>query len=389
MVINLVVNSTRRIRYCFAESGQWLDEDRPLSFQPRPTIEEVDLFLSEQSDIPSQIGAYSPIAGICAIPPGTSWQTGPDRYYFKSDTRSYAANPTTLDSTLRYAQKLINRLHSGTAVGVDISGGLDSSIVIELLTRWNIPVALVGMRSDRYEFRTEREVQNYYAQRASNLRLYSGEDVPAFSRLDEVPPHPFPTINSLNFAHAMKKVELCEDMGITTLLNGDAGDRLLSFSPPVLNSFGRAPGNWAYWNLAQSIWIDQYLFQPNGLRYISAFAAGRIPTLILQLRSGLDEDRMKLWARRKLKAYLPDLLTNYAYKAFHDGWIIDGIMAAGAVIRKISEVAFNVVPHAELTPDSMEESAIRFRKLDSQQRQRFLLRLSFVTWLYSNQKYLL
>lgn len=383
---NLVANHSRLIRYCYADSGQWLEEIDLKEFKPCPTVEEVELFLSDHSDIPCERGSYAPISGICAIPPKTSWRTARDRYDFVADLRSYAAKPTTLDRTLNYVRKFVSRLQHNELVGVELSGGLDTSIIIEFLMRWHVPIALVGMRSDRYEFRTERVVQEYFEKRSSKVGFYSDEEVPAFSRLDEVPPHPFPTINSLNFAQAQRRVELCRQMGITTLLNGDAGDRLLSFAPPEWKSFGRTPANWAFWNLAQSIWANQYFFQPNGIDYVSGFAMGAIPAHILQLRAGLYEDRMKLWARRQLSPYLPDILTNYAYKAFHDGWIIDGIMAARPVIRKISEVAFDVVHHSELVPKRMEEAASAFRNLQPQQRQRFLLRLSLATWLYSNYK---
>jgi hypothetical protein len=216
--------------------------------------------------------------------------------------------------------------------------------------------------------------------------MYSGKDIPAFYKLDEVPPHPYPTLGCLSFAHALKKAEICRDLGVTTLLSGDAGDRLLCFPPPKWKLSGRTPENWAYWNLAQTIWSDQYIFNPNGIRFISGLAVNRIPTLILQLRSGLGTDRMKLWARRKLRPYLPDILCNYAYKAFHDGWIVDSISLSRLQVRKMAELAFDVVPHPELAPNKMDESAKEFRTLDAENQHQFLLRLSFVTWVYSNHR---
>lgn len=363
-----------------------MGSDELLALRPRPTLEDVDIYLSEFSDIPSATGSYSPIAGLCAIPPRTSWRVDRKRYHFESDLQSFRAHATTLELSLRYAQRLLTRANYGNLLGVELSGGLDTSIIIEFLIRWRIPFALIGMSTDRYEFRTEREVQMYYAGRCPKAHLYSGKEIPAFSKLDEVPPHPFPSMSSLNYAHAQKKAELCRDLGVTTLLSGDAGDRLLAFPSPQWGPSARTPENCAYWNLAQTIWTDQHLFQTTGVRYVSGLAIGRIPTQILQLRSGLGEDRMKLWTRRELKSYLPDILSNYAYKAFHDGWVNDGIIAARDTIRKMAELAFAIVPHRELAPNRMEETIMDFRNLDAEKQHQFLLRLSFITWVYSNHR---
>lgn len=382
----LVVNPTQHILYCRAASGDWLASDRLLTLRPRPNLEDAEAYLSGLSDIPCAAGSYSPIAGLCAIPPKTRWLVSEKRYSFEGDLRSYRASPTTLDSCLHYARRLLTRANYGDLLGVELSGGLDSSIIIEFLMRWKIPFALIGMRTDRYEFRTERAIQSYYAQRCPTVRLYSGKDVPAFSRLDEVPPHPYPTMGSLNFSHAQKRAEICRDLGVTTLLSGDAGDRLFSFPSPQWSMSGRLPENWAYWNLAQTIWSDQYVFHPMGIRFLSGLAMRRIPTLILQLRTGLDEDRMKLWARRTLKAYLPDILSEYAFKAFHDGWMVDSIISARRTIRKMSELVFDIVPHPKLAPNTVDGDVVEFRTLNLRRQHDLLLSLSFITWVYSNHR---
>ncbi len=363
-----------------------MSADKLLALRPRPTLEDAEAYLSGFSDIPCATGSYSPIAGLCAIPPGTSWRISQKRYHFENDLQSFKARPTTLNTCLVYVRRLLARANHGGLLGVELSGGLDSSIIIEFLIRWRIPFALIGMRTDRYEFRTEREIQAYYAKRCPAVRMYSGKDIPAFSKLDEVPPHPYPTMGSLNFAHAQKKAEICRDLGVTTLLSGDAGDRLLGFPPPQWSPSGRTPENWAYWNLAQTIWSDQYIFNPIGIRFISGFAVSHVPTLILQLRSGLGEDRMKLWARRNLSCYLPDILSSYAYKAFHDGWIVDSILSALPIVKKMAKRAFDIVAHPELAPNRMEASLTKFRNLDAQKQHQFLLRLSFLTWVYSNHR---
>lgn len=382
----LVVNPTQHVLYCHAENGEWLGAEELRSLRPRPTVNDVDVYLSECSDIPCETGSYLPIAGLCAIPPCTSWRVSRDGYHFEANLESFEARPVTLDSSLRYVRMLLSRKAHGDLLGVELSGGLDTSIIIELLKRWRIPFALVGMANDRYEFRTEREVQLFYATCCPVVRLYSGKNIPAFDRLDEVPPHPFPTMGSLNFAHAKQKAEMCREFGVTTLLSGDAGDRLLSFPTPQWNLSGRTPSNWAYWNLAQTIWADQYVFLPRGIQFISGFAIGRIPTLILQLREGLGEDRMKIWARRNFKSYLPEILSDYAYKAFHDGWIVDSLIYAHQTILKMAAFVYDIIPHPEIAPKKIEELLLDFRNFDPSKQNQLLLRLSFLTWVYSNHR---
>ena len=382
----LVENHTRDIQYCRADDGKWVDPDYLRSLRPHPRIEDVEAYLSGRSDLPCLAGSYLPIAGLCTIPPKTMWRVDRNQYDFVRDLRSFEVLNANLESTISSAYRLLTQTNNGNYLGVELSGGLDTSIIIEFLSRWQIPFALIGMRSDRYEFRTEREVQMFYADRCPTVRLYSGNDIPAFSRLDEVPPHPLPTMGSLNFAHAQKRAELCRDLGVKTLLSGDAGDMLLSLAAPRQAISGRVPNNWAYWNLAQSIWTDQYVFKPIGVRFVSGLAVGRIPGQILHLRSGLKEDRMKLWARNKLNSYLPDMLSKHAYKAFHDGWISEGIVAAIPAITKMAYLAFNAVPHPALSPEKIEKSAINFAKLNADSQNSFLMALSFIIWVYSHNR---
>jgi hypothetical protein len=106
----------------------------------------------------------------------------------------------------------------------------------------------------------------------------------------------------------------------------------------------------------------------------------------MQARAGSGPDHMKMWARRQLQGYLPSMLTEYAYKAFHDGWVIDGLHSACPTIEKMSHCAYFMTRHPELEPSLMTESARRYRFLNEKQRALFLMKLSFVTWTFSNHR---
>jgi asparagine synthetase B (glutamine-hydrolysing) len=311
-----------------------------------------------------------------------------DSYHFAGDLRPCRAKTGTVEAALNYSRRLLARMGRNKRLGVELSGGLDSSIVIEFLLRQGMPVSLIAFTSKRYEFRTERAIQSHYEQRCGSVHLIPYEESPAFSQLEEVPPHPFPVQESLFFARHRAAAKACQRLGVDILLSGEAGDQLLGFAPERCDDSGRAPAGYAYWNLAE-LWSHQHIHLPRGSRYVSAIALGRLPSMILQARSSSGPDHMKLWIRQKLRDYLPPMLTDYAYKAFHDGWVIDGLIAASRVIHRMSNCAYGVTRHPELEPDLMVASATRYRVLNEQERARFLARLSFVTWVYSNHRYAL
>jgi asparagine synthetase B (glutamine-hydrolysing) len=50
----------------------------------------------------------------------------------------------------------------GNTIGVHLSGGLDSSIIIGMLNHFDIPFYLIGLVSQRFEFRTEKKIQEIF-----------------------------------------------------------------------------------------------------------------------------------------------------------------------------------------------------------------------------------
>jgi asparagine synthetase B (glutamine-hydrolysing) len=381
----LIPNNTSKILYYRAEDGQVIDTAELSARPPWPSREDVDRHLANGLFVLRRPGTYLPIAGICALPPRTQWWMTNNVYKFAGDLRPPRAKTGTVEAALDYGRRLLVRMGRHSRLGVELSGGLDSSIVIEFLLRQGVPVSLIAFTSKRYEFRTERAIQSHYEQRCSSVHLIPYEESPAFSQLEEVPPHPFPAQESLFFARHRAAAKACHELGIDVLFSGEAGDQLLGFEPERCDAGGRAPAGYAYWNLAE-LWSHQHVHIPQGNSYVSAIALGRLPSMILQARSSLGPDHMKLWIRHKLRDYLPPMLTEYAYKAFHDGWVIDGLIAASRAIRRMSKCAYEITRHPELEPGLMEASSKQYRVLNEKDRTRFLARLSFVTWVYSNHR---
>jgi hypothetical protein len=384
-VAKLVSNNTSFILYCCADDGRLLDADEINQYPAKPRQEDVDRHLANGLFTLRRGGKYLPVAGLCALPPRTSWWVASDGYQFAADLRPSHANTATVDAAFDYAKRLLSMTLGRKKIGVELSGGLDSSILIEFLLRQSVPLSLIAFTSSRYEFRTERAVQLHYEQRCSSVHLIPYEECPAFSRLEEVPPHPFPVQESLFFSRHAAAAKACQRLGVDILLSGEAGDQLLGFEPEPCGASGLAPQGYAYWNLAE-LWSDQYVHRPLGSRYVSGLALGRLPAIILQARALSGPDHMKIWARRRLHGYLPSILTEYAYKAFHDGWVIDGLRFASPAIYRMSRFVHEITRHFELEPSLMVESANRYRLLNQKQRSHFLAKLAFVTWAYSNHR---
>jgi hypothetical protein len=106
----------------------------------------------------------------------------------------------------------------------------------------------------------------------------------------------------------------------------------------------------------------------------------------MSLRGLQPWDPMKLWARKKFKECLPKELSEFAYTAFHNGWVADGLNNAADTIEEISETAFKALKLDDLSPQKMKFQAKTYSTFDEEKRKTFLLNLAFVSWYYSITK---
>jgi hypothetical protein len=105
---------------------------------------------------------------------------------------------------------------------------LDSSIIIGLLSHLNIPFWLIGMTTKRYEFRTERHIQELLFPLAAEAILLDYDSHLPLSQLLEVPSHQHPELLSINYGSENAMAMACEQLGIEVLLTGDGGDNLVA-----------------------------------------------------------------------------------------------------------------------------------------------------------------
>jgi len=135
-------------------------------------------------------------------------------------------NNVKLDHFLESSFAFFNQFKNAT-IGVQLSGGLDSSLIIGLLRYFNIEHALIGLSSKRFEFRTERYIQNLLAEKSTLVHLIDEADVLPCSNMLEVPPHQLPDLLSLNYAQDNAMATACKDLNVEVLLSGGGGDTLL------------------------------------------------------------------------------------------------------------------------------------------------------------------
>jgi hypothetical protein len=240
---------------------------------------------------------------------------------------------STLKDFLNAAQNFFMRFKH-KKIGVQLSGGFDSSLIIGLLRHFGIAHALVGMESDRYEFRTERIIQHQLAYENGDTILINEATCLPYSNLNEIPPHQIPDILSLNMAQDHLMALACKRLGIEVLLSGGGGDNLLGMSVPT----GAEDSTWRPQTFTDSFPVD-LVYRPMGIEFLSFFSDLGIVDVCLRLRRGMNCDPHKRWAREFFRDFVSRELAQYTYCADFWGRDIDGLLAARNAIRELHSEA--------------------------------------------------
>jgi hypothetical protein len=240
--------------------------------------------------------------------------------------------------------------YEGKRIGVQLSGGLDSSIIIGLLHHLKIPFWLVGMTTQRYEFRTERYIQHKLMPLAQDTVLIDYEVHLPLSELLNVPPHQHPELLSINYSSENAMAEACNKLGIEVLLTGDGGDNLFTEALPT--------------NTADCPWLPQVfndpflvdlIYAPKGVQLLPFFADADFMDGIFNLRKGMGEDNSKWWARKFFKDILPQELVNYNYCADFWGLYISGLQEAIPTVKALFEQAYKITNKEAFSPKEVKK----------------------------------
>lgn len=218
--------------------------------------------------------------GITPIMPGfvcnsVSGQIGEQRYLPKRREN------LTLPDFLATSERFFGR-YEGRKIGVHLSGGLDSSLIICLLHHFGIPFNLYGKVNDRYEFRTERRVQEVLAPLGERTCFVHLEEHPFFSLLDQFPFHQIPDSYIKSYDSASMIAEEAKRDGVEVILGGQGADTL--FVDPIPTEAGTLSFNLG--NEFTVPWEEDLIYRPRGVELVSFYADPDIIDAICSLRQG-------------------------------------------------------------------------------------------------------
>lgn len=320
------------------------------------------------------------LPGLVPIPPRSRWVFDGRTFVLNDMRTARGGSPASVHRLVLSAARLWNAIRSG-GVAVELSGGLDTSIVIGILARLGARPLLIGMCTDRFEFRTERTVQDTIVRRYGNAHLVPYEAYLPFKDILLTPAHQLPSPSSVFHAQGAPIAALCQEHGVSLALSGMGLDALFCDD---MRQWGADPvSRPCYPWMLDDEWFNEYVYKPHGIRCVSAGASSALIRGICALRNGLASDPHKLWARSSFAEFLPCELTRFAYKADHNGLYVEGLQKAYHDICELFRVAYDVTLLNEFSP---RECAILMRDchaVDDKRDKTLLGRISFAAWIYA------
>lgn len=316
---------------------------------------------------------YKPVLNnIYPIPPRSRWLY--NGFSFKC-LQSLVVS--SLDSDL---EEIIHRqlnVLKKYKIGVELSGGLDSSVIISLLLSNGIEPFLVGFSCDRYEFRTERHIQNIYREKVKKSVLIDSRDILPFQNLKECPPHQIANPTSLYYYGKHITAEYCKNNNVDILFNGMSGDSF--FCESVIGN--EMPNLWHNW-MMDNRWFHENVFYKKQIHYLPVYTKA-IANKIFVERAGKGFDSQKKWAREYFKKYLPEELVNYNYKADHVGDLIEGIQKSFYDVEEIFQVTKDITKNNEFSRENLVKLFDNIEKYQDQQLKDIMGKVSYANWIYS------
>lgn len=281
-----------------------------------------------------------------------------------------------IDTLFKAVEAILER-YQAKSVGVHLSGGFDSSLIIGILHYLQIPVTLIGMTTDRYEFRTERHVQNLLIERyASAAHLFDYEDFLPNSGLGLIPPSQHPDMECGDKSD-MAIAKKCQEMGVDLVFSGEGGDILFGDRIP------KSPSAWTFKiQILEQNTLSEMVYAPHNVRLLSLFSDPAVADYFYTIRRGQEADPTKVWARRQFREFIPDELAQYTYCSDFWGLYIDGFNDAVSTITKLHDDAFEITRHPYFKRDNLDELLKQdLYRCDQRLYQRLESRVTLASWL--------
>lgn len=323
--------------------------------------------------IPVHLNEYQPVLpDIYPIPPRTKWSY--DRGTFtKLKKNIRLSDAVTFDTCLKNSHRLLKTAKG--KIAIEISGGLDSSIVIGTLERLGFETILIGTISPIYKFRTERHIQEIIGKKHKTV-IWCESFARQFADLLETPDHFLPNFASLQHSVGTSTLTSIKEHGVRYVLQGTAFDSML------VDAVGGNPDEMR-WPTLQDNWLHDYTFAPHGMSYVDVAALSPIKQMLLSLRLGQGQDLQKWWARTFFADLIPRELSQYAYKAnFGPQWW-DGLLESQEQIEYIVETAWKVTSIPEFKHFSIQRL---FDDMNHGRGRAGFSLLSYANWVHALQR---
>jgi hypothetical protein len=325
-------------------------------------------------------GAYRSVGGHYLVPPRTCWQWENGRLEYVRENIARPAKVTASEHRLAQIVRRYTRLLKGRRVAVELSGGLDSSIVYGALRKAGIDVVLIGFCSRRYEFRTELHVQEILSRGCKESIMLDGDAPNLFANLKSIPRHPLPSPSALFYVRHQQLCDAARSASVDLVLTGSGGDTLfIEPAYPNAEAFSDRVHGWTF----NDDWSQDTVYSRSGIEHYCAYSPAGLTRVLLGLRSSQQEDRMKLWARNFFSGLLPRELVTHAYKASHSGLYAESLHRERETVEELMAAAYNRTRIEEFHPGRTLNSLESWAELPQPEQQGFLSRLSFSVWLNS------
>lgn len=313
------------------------------------------------------------IKNIYPIPPFSKWKYN-ERGFKLLDQPTVPSNSNlqSKDNFLELIKSKIKYLKN-KKIAIELSGGLDSSIIIELFKLCGIEANLIGLISKNYEFRTERIIQDLYAKQHHNSFLIDSKDALPFSNLLHCPPHPLPTKKSLFFYQKEIIAKKCAEENIDYLFNGIIGDTVFC------DKIGST--RWHKWEFDNN-WFNDIIFKPNNVFYITT-NFDFVLNYFFNQRKQEPFDPFKVWARDHFGNILPDKLSKYYYKTDHLEEIIEGIYSSENDISEIYKLTKIITKNDLFTNEKLGRDLNTFKRMSDKEIDIFFAKVSYGVWIHS------
>jgi hypothetical protein len=375
-MIMMIENKTDNVQYFDKAAQEILQDhiDNPLGII---TEESASAHFNNANFYIYRPDTYNEVLkNIVPVPPRSAWEYADGKFVCIEKENIYKNNTWDKGKFLDAVHWLLQKI-KGKNIAVHLSGGLDSSIIIGVLNTFEIYPLLIGMRNNRYEFRTERIIQDKIAQKNKQVIYLDDEKNLPFSMVLDAPKHVIPCTTSLFCPAQIAIAKVCQENSIDILFNGMGLDAVFCFEPDEENRQYWLP--WMY----ENAWFGDNIYAPRGISFWSGIYSRILSNAFWNLRKGEGEDNKKNWARRFFKDFIPAELVNYRYKADHGGLYIDGITESLGQIKYLFERIYQLTKYQGFSLDNFKRLFSDYHITDDTKLKEILAYVSFAGWLYA------